>query len=40
VYQGNRTEAVAENPWLTERPEIKLSLDFLQYMEDNGLDGD
>jgi Domain of unknown function (DUF5069) len=40
VYQGNRTEAVAENPWLAEHPEIKLSLDFLQYMEDNGLDDD
>jgi hypothetical protein len=40
VYQGNRTEAVAENPWLAEHPEIKLSLDFLQYTEDNGLDDD
>jgi hypothetical protein len=40
VYLGNRVEAVAENPWLAEHPEIKLSLDFLQYMEENGLDDD
>jgi hypothetical protein len=38
LYLGNRTEAIAENPWLAEHPEITLSLDFLQYMEDNGLD--
>jgi hypothetical protein len=40
LYQGNRAEAIAENPWLAERTEIKLSLDFLQYMEDNKLDDD
>jgi hypothetical protein len=40
LYQGNRTEAIAENPWLAEHTEIKLSLDFLQYMEDNNLDDD
>jgi hypothetical protein len=40
VYLGNRAEAVAENPWLADHPEITLSLDFLQYMEDNNLDGD
>ncbi len=40
VYLGNRAEAIAENPWLAEHPEIKLSLDFLQYTEDNGLDDD
>jgi hypothetical protein len=38
LYLGNRTEAIEENPWLAEHPEIKFSLDFLQYMEDNGLD--
>jgi hypothetical protein len=38
VYLGNRAEAIAENPWLAEHPEITLSLDFLQYMEDNNLD--
>ena len=38
LYQGNRAEAIAENPWLAEHPEIQKSLDFLQYMEDNGLD--
>jgi hypothetical protein len=38
LYLGNRTEAVAENPWLADHPEIKYSLDFLQYMEDNNLD--
>ena len=38
VYNGNRAEAIAENPWLAEHPEIRLSLDFLQYMEDNNLD--
>lgn len=38
VYNGDRAEAIAENPWLAEHPEIRLSLDFLQYMEDNGLD--
>jgi Domain of unknown function (DUF5069) len=40
VYNGDRAEAIAENPWLAEHPEIRLSLDFLQYMEDNGLDDD
>jgi hypothetical protein len=40
VYLGDRAEAVAENPWLADHPEIKLSLDFLQYMEDNNLDDD
>jgi hypothetical protein len=38
VYEGNRAEAIAENPWLADHPEIILSLDFLQYMEDNNLD--
>jgi hypothetical protein len=38
LYLGNRTEAIAENPWLADHPEIKLSLDFLQYMEDHNLD--
>src|SRR5580658_6516712 len=37
LYLGNRAEAIAENPWLAEHPEITLSLDFLQYMEDHGL---
>jgi Domain of unknown function (DUF5069) len=40
LYLGNRAEAIAENPWLAEHPEIQKSLDFLQYMEDNGLDND
>jgi hypothetical protein len=40
LYLGNRTEAIAENPWLADHPEIVKSLDFLQYMEDNGLDND
>jgi hypothetical protein len=40
VYQGDRAAAIAENPWLAEHPEITLSLDFLQYMEDNNLDDD
>lgn len=40
VYLGDRATAIAENPWLAEHPEITLSLDFLQYMEDNGLDDD
>jgi hypothetical protein len=40
LYQGNREEAIAENPWLADHPEIKLSLDFLQYREDHGLDND
>jgi hypothetical protein len=38
LYLGNRTEAIAENPWLADHPEITLSLDFLQYMEDHDLD--
>jgi hypothetical protein len=38
LYLGNRTEAIAENPWLADHPEITLSLDFLQYMEDHNLD--
>jgi hypothetical protein len=38
VYGGNRAEAIAEHPWLADHPEIVKSLDFLQYMEDNGLD--
>jgi hypothetical protein len=40
IYQGNREKAIAENPWLADHPEIKLSLDFLQYLEDHGLDND
>jgi hypothetical protein len=40
VYEGNRAEAIAENPWLVDHPEITLSLDYLQYMEDNDLDDD
>ncbi len=40
LYLGNRTEAIEENPWLADHPEITLSIDFLQYMEDNGLDDD
>src|SRR5665213_1400286 len=38
VYLGNRAEAIAENPWLADHPEIQKSLDFLQYTEYNGLD--
>jgi hypothetical protein len=38
LYMGNRAEAIAENPWLADHPEIQKSLDFLQFMEDNGLD--
>jgi Domain of unknown function (DUF5069) len=38
LYLGNRAEAIAENPWLADHPEIKYSLDFLQYMEDHNLD--
>ncbi len=40
VYNGNREEAVAENPWLADHPEITHSLDFLQYREDHGVDND
>ena len=40
LYQGNRAEAIAENPWLAEHPEITLSVDFLQYQEDHNLDDD
>ena len=40
LYNGNRAEAQAENPWLADHPEITKSLDFLQYREDNGLDDD
>jgi Domain of unknown function (DUF5069) len=40
VYGGDRAEAVAEHPWLADHPEIRLSIDFLQYREDNGLDDD
>ena len=40
LYLGNRAEAIEENPWLAEHPEITKSLDFLQYMEDNDLDDD
>lgn len=40
VYLGNRAEAIAENPWLAGHPEIVKSLDFVQYMEDHGLDDD
>jgi hypothetical protein len=40
LYLGNRAEAIEENPWLAEHPEITKSLDFLQYMEDNNLDND
>jgi hypothetical protein len=40
LYGGDRAEAIAENPWLADHPEIRLSLDLLQYKEDNGLDDD
>jgi hypothetical protein len=40
VYEGNRAQAIAENPWLVDHPEITLSLDYLQHMEDNDLDDD
>ena len=40
VYKGNRAEAIAENPWLADHPEIKYSIDFLQYREDNNIDDD
>ena len=40
LYGGDRPEAIAENPWLADHPEIRLSLDLLQYKEDNGLDDD
>jgi hypothetical protein len=40
VYRGDRAAAIAENPWLADHPEIVKSLDFLQYMEDHGLDAD
>ena len=40
LYGGNRAEAIADNPWLAEHPEIRMSLDLLQYKEDNGLDDD
>jgi hypothetical protein len=40
LYLGNRTEAIEENPWLADHPEITKSLDFLQYMEDHNLDND
>jgi hypothetical protein len=38
IYHGDRAEAIAEHPWLAEHAEIQLSSDFLQYLEDNGLD--
>jgi hypothetical protein len=38
LYGGDRAEAIADNPWLADHPEIRLSLDLLQYKEDNGLD--
>jgi hypothetical protein len=40
LYKGDRAGAIAENPWLAEHPEITKSIDFLQYMEDHGLDND
>ena len=40
LYGGDRAQAIGENPWLADHPEIRLSLDFLQYKEDNGLDDD
>jgi hypothetical protein len=40
VYNGDRAEAIDENPWLAEHPEIVYGLDFLQYVEDHGLDTD
>jgi hypothetical protein len=38
VYGGDRAEALADYPWLADHPEITLSIDFLQYMEDHNLD--
>lgn len=40
LYGGDRAEAIADNPWLADHPEIRLSIDLLQYKEDNGLDDD
>lgn len=40
IYNGDREEAIAENPWLAEHPELRYSLDFIQFMEDHGLDDD
>jgi Domain of unknown function (DUF5069) len=40
VYGGDRAEAIEENPWLADHPELTLAIDFLQYKEDNGLDED
>jgi hypothetical protein len=38
LYNGNREEAIVENPLPADHPEITHSLDFLQYREDHGLD--
>ncbi|MEO6990758.1 MAG: DUF5069 domain-containing protein [Candidatus Baltobacteraceae bacterium] len=40
IYNGDRTEAIEENPWLADHPELIYSLDFLDYKEQHGLDDD
>jgi len=39
LYQGDRAKAIAAFPWLVDHPGLTRSLDFLQYLEDHGLDG-
>ena len=38
IYNGDRAEAIEENPWLADHPELVYSIDFLDYKEQNGLD--
>ncbi len=38
IYNGDRAEAIADYPWLAEHPELKYSLDFLDYTEAHGIE--
>ncbi|HEV7178664.1 MAG TPA: DUF5069 domain-containing protein [Candidatus Baltobacteraceae bacterium] len=40
IYKGDRAAAIADYPWLSEHPELKYSIDFLDYREEHNIDDD
>ncbi|MGR4064289.1 MAG: DUF5069 domain-containing protein [Vulcanimicrobiaceae bacterium] len=37
IYKGDRAEAIADNPWLADHPELVYSIDFLDYVDEHGI---
>ena len=37
IYNGDRAEAIADNPWLADHPELVYSIDFLDYVDEHGI---